>query len=134
MTTVCFICVRLTANHLVARHERRRVWLGAFSTRRNFLSTCISQRHYFSVLGHANESLHSTVFLAFLAEAALVASACRAMTGGAPKLATLVTAVVLPAIVTSTDEERHDAPEARQLVDGNARIQGSGCDRQKFGG
>lgn len=47
--------------------------------------------------------------------------------GGAPALAAVVVAVILPAIARPTDEERPDAPGTRQRVGGNGRVQGSGA-------
>lgn len=100
---------------------------------RNFLPTCISQRVCFSLLGRAIESLRATVLLALLAEASLIASAGGAATGS-PGLATaIVTAVVLSAIVAPADEECHEAPQARRLVDESARVQGSGAPARKLG-
>lgn len=126
--------MRPAVGHEAARRERHRVIRHlAFSTRRNFLPTYIRQRQCFSVLGRANEPSLATVTSAVVAEASLVASAGRAMIRGQPKHATPGAAVLLPAVVATTDEERHDAPEARQLVDCNDRVQGSGCDRQKLG-
>jgi hypothetical protein len=126
--------VRPAVGHEAARRERHRVIRHrAFSTRRNFLPTYIRQRQSFSLVGRANEPFLATVTSAVVPEASLVATAGRAMIRGAPELATPVAAVLLPAVVGATDEERHDAPEARQLVDCNDRVQGSGCDRQKLG-
>jgi hypothetical protein len=106
----------------------------AFSTRRNFLPTYIRQRHSFGALGRTSETLLATVLSALIAEASIVAGAGRAMIRGAPELAARLATVLLPVVVGSAQEERHDAPEARQLVDSNGgRIQGSGCDRQKLG-
>ena len=69
----------------------------------------------------------AAVFSSLSAEAALVASTRRAMVSGAPTLAAAVAAVLLPMVVGATDEEIHDAPGARQHVNGNDRVQGSGA-------
>jgi hypothetical protein len=121
MTTVYVICIRPAVGLGTARHERDRAfWRGPFSTRRNFFPTCIRQRHGFHELGR--ESSLAAVLSAGFAEASLVARAGDAVTGGRATLAADVAAVVLPVIVAAADVERHDAPEARQLVNGNARV------------
>jgi hypothetical protein len=134
MTAVYSICVRFTVDDGRAHHERRRAdRRGAFSIERNFLATRIRYRHEFSVLGCTRESLLATVLLPFLAETPFVPCTGHPMTRCAATLPALVAAVPLPAIVPSADHEHLDAPAARQLVNRNARVQGSGCDRQKFG-
>jgi hypothetical protein len=134
MTTVYFICVCPAVGHEVARRERHRVIRHrAFSTKRNFLPTYIRQRHNFGALGRTSDTLVATVLSALIAEASIVASAGRAMIRGRPELAARLATVLLPVVVGSAQEERHDAPAARQLVDSDGRIQGSGCDRQKLG-
>jgi hypothetical protein len=47
------------------------------------------------------------------------------MMSRAPSLAAAVAAVLLPVVVGATDEKDHDAPGARQRVNGNGRVQGS---------
>ena len=134
MTTVYSICVRFTVGDGRALREHRRAdRRGAFSTARNFLATCIRYRHEFSVLGRTRESLLATVLLPFVAETPFVPRARYSMARCTAKPPTFVAAVSLPAIVPSADHEHLDAPAARQLVNGNGRFQGSGCDRQKFG-
>ena len=135
MTTVYSICVRFTVGDGRALREHRRAdRRGAFSTARNFLPTCIRYRDEFSVLGRTRESLLATVLLPFVAETPFVPRARYTMARCTAKPPTFVAAVSLPAIVPSADHEQLDAPPARQLVNGNGRFQGSGCDRQKFGG
>jgi hypothetical protein len=56
-----------------------------------------------------------------------VASTRRAMVSGAATPAAAIAAVLLPMVVGATDEEAHDAPGARQRVNGNDRVQGSGA-------
>jgi hypothetical protein len=137
MTTVYFICACPAVGHQDARRERH--WVirhRAFSTKRHFLPTYIRQRHSFGDLGRASEThetLLATVPSALIAEASIVTSAGRAMIRGAPELAARLATVLLPVVVGSAQEERHDAPTARQLVDNNGGVQGSGCDRQKLG-
>lgn len=97
------------------------------------MPTYIRQRHSFGALGRVSETLFATVLSALIAEAAIVASAGRAMIRGGPELVARLATVLLPVVVGSAQEERHDAPAARQLVDSNGRVQGSGCDRQKLG-
>ena len=134
-TTVYSICVHFTVGDGRTHRERRRAdRRDAFSTRRNFLATCIRYRHEFSILGCTHASLFATVLLPLIAETPLVSRAGQPMTRGAPTLSALVAAVLLPPIVWSADRERLDAPAARQHVNRNVRVQGSGCDRQKFGG
>jgi hypothetical protein len=134
MTTVYFICACPAVGHQDARRERH--WVirhRAFSTKRNFLPTYIRQRHSFGDLGRASETLLATVPSALFAEASIVASAGRAMIRGAPELAARLATVLLPVVVGPAQKERHDTPAARQLVDNNDGVQGSGCDRQKLG-
>jgi hypothetical protein len=134
MTTVYFICVCFAVDRGRARREHRwGVRRGAFSTRRNFLTTCIRQRQGIGLLRGAVEALRPAVLLAVVAKAPLVASARGAMTGRASVVAAVIAAVLVAAIISSADKERHDAPQATQLVNGNGGIQGSGCNRQKLG-
>ena len=128
MTTVYFICVCFAGDLGRARREHRRgVRRGAFSTQRNFLATHIRQRQCFGLLRGAVDALRPAVFLAIVAEAPLVASTRGAMTGRSSFVAAMVAAVVLPTIVPPADDERHDAPQAGQLVNGNVGVQGSGA-------
>jgi hypothetical protein len=134
MTTVYFICVHPALDLELADRERCQIiGRGAFSTRVNFLPTCIRQRHGFSILGRANAALLTAVLPPFFAETPLVARTGHAMTRRARELAACLAAVLLPSVVSSADRECDDAPAARQHVNRNARVQGSGCDRQKFG-
>jgi hypothetical protein len=136
MTTVYFICVCFAVDLGHARREHRRgVRRGAFSTRRNFLATCIRQRQCFSLLRQtlALEALRPAVLLTLLAETPLVASTRSAVTGRPSVVAAWVAAVVLSTIVRPADEERHEAPRARRLVNNSERVQGSGRARQKLG-
>jgi len=135
MTTVYFICVHPAVDLELADRERncQVIGRGAFSTRHNFLPTCIRQRHSFSILGRASEASLAPVLLPFVAKTPLVACTGHAMTRGASELAALLAAVLLPPVVSPADRERAGAPAAREQVDSNARVQGSGCDRQKFG-
>jgi hypothetical protein len=127
------MCVCFAGDLGCARREHRRgVRRGAFSTQRNFLATYIRQRQCFGLLRGA-VALRPAVLLTVVAEAPLVTSARRAMAGRASVVATVIAAVVVAAIIPSADEERHDAPQATQLVNGNVGVQGSGCNRQKLG-
>jgi hypothetical protein len=129
------ICVRFTGGDGRAHRERRRaVRRGAFSTRRNFLPTHIRDRGQCRGLGRAPESVLAAVVAPGLAEAPIVERARHAMTRRAPALAARVAAIPMAAVVPAADHEHADAPAAHQLVDGDAGVQGSGCDRQKFGG
>jgi hypothetical protein len=122
MTTVYVICISPAVVLGTARRERTRVFRRkTFSTRRNFFPTCIRQRHGFYGLGLGRESLLAAVLSARFAEASLVARAGGAMIGGRATIAAHVVAVVLPVVVRAADVKRHDAPEARQLVNRNAR-------------
>lgn len=134
MTTVYFICVHPALDLELADRERCQIiGRGAFSTRVNFLPTCIRQRHGFSILGRANAALLAAILPPFVAEAPLVARNGHSMTRCARELAARLAAVLLPSVVSSADRERVAAPAAREQVERNARVQGSGCDRQKFG-
>jgi hypothetical protein len=134
MTTVYFICVCFAVDLGRARREHRRgVQRGAFSMRRNFLATCIRQRQCFGLLRDAVDALRPAVLLAIVAETPLVTSARGAVTGRSSVVAAGIAAVVVAAIVLPADDERHDTPQAGQLVNGNVGIQGSGCNRQKLG-
>jgi hypothetical protein len=128
--------MRPTVGEALAHDERRwAVRRRAFSTKRNFLPTCIRDRDEFSGLGRAKSSSFATVLLARVAETPVVPRASHAMTRRAPALSARITAVFLPAVVSPADHEGTDAPATRQLENWNGRLaQGSGCDRQKFGG
>jgi hypothetical protein len=133
MTTVYFICVFFAVDLVCAHREHRHgVRRGAFSTRRNFLATCIRQRQCFGLLRGAVEALPSAVLLPVVAETPLVASARGAMTGRSSFVAAVIAAVVVAAIISPAHDEGHDTPQATQLVNGNG-VQGSGCSRQKLG-
>jgi len=136
MTTVYSICIRSAGgDELDDREHRGGVRREAFSTRGNFLDTCIRQRPWFCILGGATKkSLLATVSFSVIAETSFVACAGRAMARGPALFTAPVAAVLLPVIIRAADEEHVVAPAARQLENGNSRVQGSGCDRQKFGG
>lgn len=126
MTTVYFICVCFAGDLGCARREHRRdVRRGAFSTQRNFLATYIRQRQCFGRLRGA-VALRPAVLLAVVTEASLVASAGGAVTGRLSVVTAVIAAVVVAAIIPSADDERHNAPQATQLVNGNVGVQGSG--------
>jgi hypothetical protein len=127
MTTVYFICLCFAVDLGRTRREHRPgVWLGAFSTLRNFRATYIRQRQCFGVLRGAVDALRPTVLLALVAEAPIVTSARGAVTGCSRMVAAVIAAVFVTAIVLPADDERHDAPQAGQLVNGKVDVQGSG--------
>jgi len=96
------------AGWAIILHTRRR--RSVFSTKRNFLATCIRQGHDFSILGRATASPLAAVVSALVAKASLVARAGRAMVGGVAVLPTGLAAVLVPAVVRPADEERRQAP------------------------
>jgi len=103
----------------------------AFSPKSKFLSTCIRYSVCFRTLALAPQALLvPSVLLAGAAEASVVASARRAMIGSLRLLSALVLAVLLPMVVAAADAERASAPEAGQLVEGNAVHPATRMDRK----
>jgi hypothetical protein len=101
------------------RTARRR----AFSPKINFSSTCIRYSHCFRTFARPPSALLlAAVPLPARAEAAVVPSAGLAMARRLGHLAALVRAVVLPVVVGAADVERVPAPEAAQLVEGDAAV------------